>query len=212
MSDDRLNAACPGCDRTDKLGIDGHDFGEIGSGAYAVKCQHCGWRGPETYRIEDVWTRWNRRAYLDRSSSNEAVAVKALEWKESWSGSSEDIPTWRGTDGLGWMVMVDFAHLRIAKHSEADPEALAAKMAAEQSRYETRIRSALEPSPAQPPDLTAKAWEIIGEHMSPGQMVADPEALALDIAATFEAIKHGSTLAASKITPAAQHPQPASAR
>jgi hypothetical protein len=53
--------ACPGCGRSDKLGVDGHDFGDIGSGHYAVKCQHCGWRGPETYRIEDARSHWNRR-------------------------------------------------------------------------------------------------------------------------------------------------------
>lgn len=42
-----------------------------------------------------------------------------------------------------------------------------------------------------------RAWEIIGEHMSPEKAIADPEALARDIAAAFDALGHGSTLGAA---------------
>lgn len=75
------HARCPGCDGTD-LSIDGHDKGDIGSGVYAVVCNYCGWRGPQSYRIEDVWTKWDRRP----TPSPSAGAV-AEGWREM-----DDVP------------------------------------------------------------------------------------------------------------------------
>lgn len=53
-------ASCPSCKRTDDLRIDGHDVGDRSTGLYAVVCEKCGVRGPQSYRIEDVANRWNR--------------------------------------------------------------------------------------------------------------------------------------------------------
>lgn len=50
-------------------------------------------------------------------------------------------------------------------------------------------------TPSSATDL-ARAWEIIGEHMSPEKVVDDPEALANDIALAFDAIAHGTSVAA----------------
>lgn len=80
--------------------------------------------------------------------ADNAVAVKALEWTEEWCGSNEDIPCWRGKSPFGWSTIIDFAATGIEAHVEAHADALAAKMAAAQADYETRIRSALEPTPS----------------------------------------------------------------
>ena len=84
---------CPGCGRTDKLGIDGHDFGDIGSGKYAMACEHCGWRGPVSYRIEDVRARWNRRAAPDGEGAVASDLLEDLERGVVATGMHEDNST-----------------------------------------------------------------------------------------------------------------------
>jgi hypothetical protein len=103
VSEDVKLEPCPGCNRTDKLGIDGHDFGDIGSGHYAVKCQHCGWRGPETYRIEDVRKQWNTRAYLAATKPPLAGEVRGLDHiiEENVIGGTDDFPVVHRASLLG---------------------------------------------------------------------------------------------------------------
>jgi hypothetical protein len=90
MSDDRLNEAkdCPFCGKRDRLFIRPYtadDGGGPFDWGFTVQCSargiegqnlgcgsSSGWGETEA----DAVAAWNRRAYLDRSSSNEAVAVK----------------------------------------------------------------------------------------------------------------------------------------
>jgi hypothetical protein len=88
------------------------------------------------------------RAYLDRSSSNEAVAVKALEWDELSRVLSEAASVcgvYRVKFDGTMFILFLYGSGVLGEYPTRDE----AKAAA-QADLETRIRSALEPSPAQP--------------------------------------------------------------
>lgn len=79
------------------------------------------------------------------------VAVKGLEWEDDWSGSNEDIPSWRGKNPLGLHVSVCFAGrlfngAQIERHDDAPVDVLEAAKAAAQAEYEAHIRSAIAPA------------------------------------------------------------------
>ncbi|WP_287181213.1 hypothetical protein [Mesorhizobium sp.] len=94
------------------------------------------------------------RAYLAALASQPvpAVAVKGMDWEKDWSGSNDDIPSWRGKNPLGLHVSVCFAGRlfngrQIERHDDAPIDVLEAAKAAAQADYEARIRSALVADP-----------------------------------------------------------------
>ncbi|RWP31772.1 hypothetical protein [Mesorhizobium sp.] len=97
-----------------------------------------------------------------------AVAVKGLEWEEDWSGSNEDIPSWRGKNPLGLHVGVCFAGrlfngAQIERHDDAPVDVLESAKAAAQADYEARIRSALAPATQAVPDMRPAVADIAAE-------------------------------------------------
>lgn len=93
-----------------------------------------------------------RLARLRPAGDSGEVAVKALEWEETWNGHNDDIPTWRGNNPLGIHVRISFAgKYKLESHSDAPAAELAERKAAAQADYERSIRSALA-APVRSPD------------------------------------------------------------
>lgn len=74
------------------------------------------------------------------------VRAKPVVWERYWGGGNEDIPCWRADTPIGLVLDVDFIGEGLKKHSDADPERLAAKQADAFAKYEGRLRAALSPS------------------------------------------------------------------
>jgi hypothetical protein len=153
---------------------------EIATGKYDddfgfIDCTVCGVRTEGRTTRAVAIAAWNRRAYLDRSSSNETVAVKVkqLEWiKRSGPDGIWDAYTPLGPYRLddafqmqhsGGLKLI-LPQWRSPFHSAGEQcTSLDAGKAAAQADYATRIRSALEPSPAQPPLLSEAEWQLRAE-------------------------------------------------